>query len=34
MWVGLEPSLILPELNAVAYSIACRQYQAYKAFYP
>lgn len=33
MWVGLEPSLILPELNSIAYSIACKNYAAYKSMF-
>jgi DNA replication licensing factor MCM2 len=34
MWVGLEPSLILPELNSLAYSIACKSYTSYKTMFP
>ncbi len=34
MWVGLEPSLILPELNSLAYSLACRTFPAYKTIFP
>jgi DNA replicative helicase MCM subunit Mcm2 (Cdc46/Mcm family) len=34
MWVGLEPTLILPELNAIAYSIACKHYASYKTLFP
>jgi DNA replicative helicase MCM subunit Mcm2 (Cdc46/Mcm family) len=34
MWVGLEPALILPELNSIAYSIACKHYASYKAMFP
>ena len=34
MWVGLEPSLILPELNMIAYSIACKNYASYKNMFP
>jgi DNA replicative helicase MCM subunit Mcm2 (Cdc46/Mcm family) len=30
MWVGLHPSLILPELNLIAYSIACKNYPSFK----
>jgi DNA replication licensing factor MCM2 len=33
MWVGLEPALILPELNALAYSIACKNYASYKSIF-
>lgn len=33
MWVGLEPALILPELNTIAYSIACKHYAAYKSMF-
>lgn len=34
MWVGLEPSLILPELNAITYSIACKSYHNFKTIFP
>jgi DNA replicative helicase MCM subunit Mcm2 (Cdc46/Mcm family) len=34
MWVGLEPSLILPELNLLAYSIACKNFASYKSMFP
>lgn len=34
MWVGLEPSLILPELNLMAYNIACKNFASYKSMFP
>ncbi len=34
MWIGLEPALILPELNSIAYSIACKHYASYKSMFP
>ena len=34
MWVGLEPSLILPELNMIAYSQACKLFASYKTMFP
>jgi len=34
MWVGLEPALILPELNSIAYTIACKHYTSYKNIFP
>ena len=33
MWVGLEPTIILPELNAIAYSIACKSFAQYKTMF-
>jgi hypothetical protein len=33
MWVGLEPTLILPELNSIAYSVACRHYISFKTIF-
>lgn len=29
MWVGLEPELIIPELNKIAYKMAIFRHQAY-----
>lgn len=34
MWVGLEPAIILPELNAIAYALACKTYSSYKVLFP
>jgi DNA replication licensing factor MCM2 len=34
LWIGLEPSLILPELNNIAYSIACKNFASYKEMFP
>jgi hypothetical protein len=30
MWLGLHPSILLPELNAVLYNYATRTYPNYK----
>lgn len=30
IWVGLNPGLILPRLNDIAYTITCRNYPTYK----
>ena len=34
MWVGLEPSIILPYLNLCAYKIACKNFVNYKDIFP
>lgn len=34
MWVGLEPELILPELNKIAYRVAITRYQSYSNIFP
>ena len=34
MWIGLHPSIILPELNMIAYGIACRNYPSFKLISP
>ena len=34
MWIGLHPAIILPELNMIAYGIACKNYPAYKLISP
>lgn len=34
MWVGLEPELILPELNKIAYKVAVSRYQSYQNIFP
>ena len=33
-WVGLEPELILPELNKIAYRVAVNRYQSYQNIFP
>lgn len=32
--MGLEPELILPELNKIAYRVAISRYQSYGSMYP
>ena len=34
MWIGLHPSIIIPELNMIAYGIACRNYPSFKLISP
>lgn len=33
MWVGLEPALILPELNSIAYAHAGRNFASYRTMF-
>ncbi len=33
-WVGLEPELILPELNKIAYRVAISRFQSYQNIFP
>lgn len=34
MWVGMEPEIILPELNKIAYRVAVNRYQSYSNIFP
>ena len=34
LWVGMEPELILPELNKIAYRVAVSRYQSYQSMFP
>ena len=34
MWVGMQPSIILPELNMIAYNAAIKHYNSYKTIFP
>ena len=34
MWVGLEPEIIIPELNKIAYKVAINRYITYKTMFP
>jgi len=34
IWLGLYPALMMPKLNDIAYTIACKNYPTYKSLVP
>lgn len=34
LWLGLEPSILIPELNAILYNHICKNFKNFKAIIP